>query len=149
MAIWQYQIYIVPEEEVDSYFKNENSISYDDLSEIKWWKYRQLKIDSFNTFIKLLPRKDSWSREIILFGDESSNCIEVLLEENLIIEISIRVDLRLDYKGFINLLCEYALSNKCMFLNDKLEILYPNLKLLENDIMNYPRYKAFLDKLGE
>ncbi|MNG41891.1 hypothetical protein D3C84_1313840 [compost metagenome] len=59
------------------------------------------------------------------------------------------MDLRLNYKDFINLLCEFALNNKCMFLNDKLEILYPNLKLLENDIMNYPRYKSFLDKLGE
>lgn len=146
MAIWQYQFYMVPEEELDSYFRNEDLISYEDLSEIEWWKYRQLDITSFDTFISLLPKKKSWSKDIIIFGDDDSSCIEILLEKNRIVEISIRVDLRLDYINFINLLCEYALNNKCMFLNYKLEILYPNLEALEKDILSYPTYKMFLDK---
>ncbi len=147
MAIWQYQFYMVPEEELSSYFKNEDLISYNDLSEIEWWKYRQLDINSLDTFVNLLPQKKSWSKDIIIFGNEDSSCIEILLQNNWIIEISIRIDLRLDYKNFIKLLCEYALNHNCMFLNDKLEILYPNLDSLEKDILNYPLYKAFLNKL--
>ncbi|NWK99581.1 hypothetical protein DM790_01965 [Flavobacterium collinsii] len=146
MAIWQYQFHMVPQEELNSYFKDKDLISYEDLSEIKWWKYRQLDITSFDNFGHLLPRKKSWSKDIILFGSEESSCIEIFLEGNDIIEISVRVDLRLNYTNFINLICDYALNHRCMFLNNKLEILYPSLVVLENDILSYPTYKMFLDK---
>lgn len=148
MAIWQYQIYMIPEEEISSYFKNDKFISYDDFNEIKWWKYRQLNIKSFDLFTDLLPKKDSWSDDIILFGDESSNCIEILKEQDLIIEISIRIDLRLDCKKIINLLCEFTINNNCMFLNDKLEVLHPNVESIKSSIASYPVYKTFLDNFG-
>lgn len=80
MAIWQYQIFIVPEEEVNSYFKGFICITEEALNEINWWKYRQFDIESFVVFKTILPRNKSWNNEIILFGDEKSNCVEVLMK---------------------------------------------------------------------
>lgn len=47
MAIWQYQLFLVPEEEMTSYFGDEESITLSDFDEIEWWKYRQLDLKQF------------------------------------------------------------------------------------------------------
>ncbi|RCR65968.1 hypothetical protein [Larkinella punicea] len=149
MAIWQYQLFVVPEEETNSYFGDNLFINNNALNEINWWKYRQLSIDNFNNFKSFLPLKQSWSSDIILFGDESSNCIELLIDNNRIIEISIRIDVRNDYKEFVYALCDFAQTYGCVLLNDTLKVLSSTVKLIEHDIMIHPLYKLFLDKLNE
>lgn len=145
MAIWQYQIFIVPNEEINSYFPEEINISYDDLNEINWWKYRQLTINKFDSIRALLPERKSWTDEIILFGDDNSDCVTISLEDTKIFEISARLDLRTDYRQFARILCEFAQENDCIFLTDDLRILIPDFQLVKNDIENYPIFKAFLD----
>lgn len=147
MAIWQYQIFIVPEEEINSYFEKDGIISSDALNEINWWKYRQLDITSFDVFKVLFSIRESWTKDIILFGDEGSSCIEILMEEGRIIEISARIDLRYNYKQFVTILCEFAQKNNCTFLNNDLKIISTNTQLIEQDIENYTVYKSFFDKL--
>ncbi len=75
MAIWQYHMFIVPEEEVNAYFGKEAFISCNALNGIKWWKYHQLRIENFDIFKSFLTKKGSWTNDIVLFGDESSNCV--------------------------------------------------------------------------
>lgn len=149
MAIWQYQIFVVPEEEINSYFSEDICINKNALNEIDWWKYRQLNIESFNVFITLCPLKKSWSNDIILFGDESSNCIELLMNRNKVIEISVRIDLRYNYEQFVSTLCEFAQKHNCIFLNDALKIISAREQLIKQDIIDHPIYKSFLDKLNE
>ena len=140
-------MFIVPEEEVNAYFGKEAFISYDALNEIDWWKYHQLSVEEFDMFKAFLPKRDSWSNDIVLFGDESSNCIEVLMEQDKIIEVSARVDLRYDYKQFVKLICKFAQNNNCVILNNDLKIISPNTQLLEQDIASFPAYRLFLEKL--
>lgn len=149
MAIWQYKIFIVPQEEINSYFEKDEYISESAFNEIKWWKFRQLNIQDFITLKYLLPINKSWTDDIVLFGDESSNCVEVLIEEDKIIEVSARIDLRDNYKEVLRALCEFAQRNNCVFLRYDLKILNANLHLVESDILNYPTYKSFLDKLKD
>jgi len=146
MAVWQYHIFIVPEEEIKSFFKDAMSITNDDLNEIDWWKYSQLDLDKFKIFEKLLMRKKSWSKDIILFGEEDSDCVEILMDNKKIVEVSARIDLRHNYKNILNNLCDFAQSNNCIFLNDSLNIIYPNILVMENDILKNNVYKNFLDK---
>lgn len=140
-------MFIVPEEEVNTYFGKEEFISYDALNEIDWWKYHQLSFEGFDIFKAFLPKRESWSNDVILFGDESSNCVEVLTENNRIVEVSARVDLRYDYKQFVKLICEFAQDNNCVILNNDLRIISPNSQLLEQDITNFPAFRSFLEKL--
>ncbi len=97
MAIWQYKLFILPKEEVISYFENQRTIGEDDFNEIEWWKYRQLTADNFNSLVAQLPQNISWSRDIILFGNTDSNCVELLYENNIAVEVSGRIDLRYDH----------------------------------------------------
>jgi hypothetical protein len=148
MALWQYQLFLVPEEEVASYFKNDVSISQNAFNEIGWWRYRQLGIASFYFFEEILPVNESWSKDIILFGNESSNCIELLINRNLITEVCVRIDLRVDYKQLLHLLCEFSNKNNCILLNSDLKMIRPDFQRVEADIISYPRYKSFVEKLN-
>ncbi|WP_421829162.1 hypothetical protein [Larkinella sp.] len=149
MAIWQYQLFVIPGEEINSYFGDNLFIDNNALNEINWWKYRQLTINNFNIFKSFLPLKQSWSSDIILFGDESSNCIELLMDNNIIVEISIRIDVRNNYKEFVLALCDFSQKYGCVLLNDTLKILSPIAELIEQDIIIHPLYKSFLDKLNK
>ncbi|MES2653227.1 MAG: hypothetical protein V4663_15915 [Bacteroidota bacterium] len=146
MAIWQYKLFILPKEEVISYFENQRTIGEDDFNEIEWWKYRQLTADNFNSLVAQLPQNISWSRDIILFGNTDSNCVELLYENNIAVEVSGRIDLSYDYSQFVSLLCNIAQENECIFLSSSLEILNPDITTIQNDIDEYTLFKDFIDK---
>ena len=149
MAIWQYQIFVLPKEEIDSYFSNLLFINEEALNEVNWWKYRQLTTEYFENFKSILPLKKSWSDDIVLFGDENSNCIELLTNKGKIVEIMVRIDLRFDYTQFLDMLCEFAQEYNCILLNYSFKILSPVKNLVNKDIESYPIYKSFLNKMKD
>lgn len=82
----------------------------------------------------MLPLKKSWSNDMIIYGDEGSNCLEILLDKNKITEVSARIDLRLDYRAFLSLLCEFAQEHDFTFVNNELKILAPDIHIVSHDI---------------
>jgi len=149
MAIWQYHINVVPEEEIKSYFKSQDFIRGEDIENIDWWKYRDLEIKQFIDLEKLFPPQKSWSDEIIIYGKEDSNCIELLLSKNKKIEeISIRIDLREENQNIIELICNFFEKHHCLFLGFKGKIINPNIDQLISEIKNYNVYSDFLEKLS-
>lgn len=149
MAIWQYQLFLLPKEEIKSYFKNDLFISEDDLNEIDWWKYSELKPMDFSVFSKILPQSKSWSDDITIYGNVDSDCIEVIVENNKIKEVSIRIDLRYSNKQLIADLCKFSEQYSCVFLNIYFKIINPIQELIEDDINQYPVYKSFINKLNK
>jgi hypothetical protein len=147
MAVWQYNIFIVPEEEVKSFFGDKSYISFEDLNGVNFWKYQKIDTEDFNVFEEVLPRKRSWSNDIVLFGDESSNCLEILINENKIEEITARIDLRCDYEFFLKFLCDFSLKNDFVFLDNSLKVLYPDYNIMNKEINDYPIYKSFLSTI--
>lgn len=57
MAIWQYQLFIIPKEEINSYFENSEYIDKGALDEINWWKFRAFEKVAFENFRKVLKQK--------------------------------------------------------------------------------------------
>ena len=125
MAIWQYKLYFLPEEEVRSYFPNGGALSENAFSEVQWWKYRQLYLSNFTDVKAVLPLKKSWSDDIMLFGELDSNCSEVFTESGIAVEASARIDLRGDYRDMITLICQFSQNNKLILLDYKWHILPP------------------------
>lgn len=146
MAIWQYKLFVLPEEEVDSYFLNKDSVSEKAFNEIDWWKYRQIDIKLFEPLIRLLDKENSWSENIVQLGNLDSNCVELLYEEGRMVEISIRIDLRTDYNNMVKIFCEFADENDCVFLNESLKVLEPSPLIVLSDIDNN-KYREFMDNL--
>ena len=84
MAIWQFDFVAI----------DKNKIISD--NDICFWD-KEPTDDVYN--ISFLEKRRSWSKDIIQYGNLDGTCIELLLSNNRIEEIHIRLDIRcLDYK---------------------------------------------------
>ncbi len=156
MAIWQHKLFLLPKEELESYFGNsaEPNINMTDFDNIDWWKYREINIEAFSVFSNVLKKEDSWSKNIIQYGNLDSTCIELILENSKIVEASTRIDLRKNNETFIKILMSFALNNDLVFLSckKKLNIVYPNehniKEEIKESIVDYDTFLDFLDEEG-
>lgn len=154
MAIWQHKIYLLPKEEIESYFGNKevHSIDMKDLDSIDWWKYRCLNDEDFDVFSNILKKEDSWSESIIQYGDLESTCIELILEDSKIVEISARIDFTKNNEIFVKKLIDFTIDKDLIILSysKKLKIIYPNEFSLKEEINNSKiDYNSFLDFLNK
>lgn len=149
MAIWQYKIFLLPEDVVTDYFKNSTNLSDVDFDSILWWQNHQLEIDDFNMFYTILSRSKSWSEDIYMIGEIDSTCIEIFFDGAEIEEVSVRIDLRYDYAPFVKLLCNFAVRYSCVFLDTKFNLIAASEILLLKSIDNHSDYKKFIDKLKD
>ncbi len=147
MAIWQYQLHIIPNDEIDSFFGDSNFISQGAFDEINWWKYKQLKTDDFSIFSTILKVGKSWSKDIILFGHESSNCVEIFFDDGKIYEVSVRIDIRQDYRSVLLAVCDFAERHNCVLVNTSMRILQPVFDFVKRDIDEDKLYLDFINML--
>lgn len=82
MAIWQYDISLVPIREMDR----------DNLA---------------NELSSILPRAESWSQSIMIWGDLDGNCVKVC-DDGSPPELLIRIDLRGQSGSFVRRLVSFA-----------------------------------------
>lgn len=154
MAIWQHKIFIVPSEEIESYFGKNTIITMYDFENIDWWKYKKINVQDFLIFNNVLEEKKSWTKDIIQYGHLDSTCLEIIIENSKVVEVSTRIDLRKDNQLFFNELIYFALKNNLLFLSfnkkEKLHIIYPNRYILKDCItIKKADYDSFLDTLKE
>lgn len=145
MAIWQYKLFAVPSEEFRSYFNETDIISIEAFDHIEWWRYLTYKSINFNS-LRDLPLSESWSKDIILLGDVNSNCVEILIDGEKLIEVSLRIDLRTKYKVMIESVCAFAEDNGLLFLNENLKRIFPFPEIISRDIDNHGAFKGFIDR---
>lgn len=146
MAIWQYKLFAIPEEEKKSYFKNIDVIPIEAFDNIEWWKYRSYNSVDFNSF-KELPSRESWSKDIRQLGDINSDCVETFVQEEKIMEISIRIDLRKNYEPMVEYVCNFGQDNLLCFLNGEYKLISPIPELINQDISDYKIFEEFTKKL--
>lgn len=125
MAIWQFSFYIVPN------CKNCNK------DEMFSWIGKQVKVDT-NVFFKgLFDEKKSWCKDIKLFGNEESTCIEFFIEHGNIEEISCRLDLRTLSRNELEKILEYinSINGKIFYENQIYDAdIHEVTKLIKNSV---------------
>ena len=81
MAIWQFQCNIVS-----------TRLNFDRLSRDEMISWKGVPQPPHN--LKFLEPEDSWSKDIIQYGKSDETCIEFIYIDNILDEISCRLDLR-------------------------------------------------------
>lgn len=108
MAIWQFQCNIVS-----------TRLNFDRLSRDEMISWKGVPQPPHN--LKFLEPEDSWSKDIIQYGKSDETCIEFIYIDNILDEISCRLDLRSLTKNNLISLIEYVQEIGAMFLvGDKL-----------------------------
>lgn len=125
MAIWQYRFIILPEENicVENFLSETDEKGFFDDS--YYWKQKRMHISYFREISKILAVNDSWNKDILLFGSEQSNCIEIYNEMGNIISISFRIDLMSDYYLILKKLVSFFSEKKLILVDEELNVLLP------------------------
>ena len=85
MALWQFEFSIIPQGRDGRGFSNNDIIS---------WKNVNISIDIDSTLSLILPKKENWSDDIKLYGENDSTSVELIYEDSNLNEILCRLDLR-------------------------------------------------------
>lgn len=145
MAIWQYTFHVLHKESVSSlsndYFFNHDDEGFDD--ELFWRKY-PLKKNFFYEINSVLKRATSWSNYIDLYGNQESNCFEVLFDErDNVLSVSFRIDFRSNYKSIVRHIIEFCILNGLIILDEDLNIAPLNYEQVENIIETSSQVKKY------
>lgn len=136
MAIWQVCFYLVNDE-----VKNNNL------------KYSSLKfLDVLNT---TFCKKKSWCKLIEQFGNLDSTCFEFILNgDDVVEEISLRIDLRNITKAQLQIICAFAQKNN-LYIEFEGELYDTTINKLITIVCTSNSYKfmqdpkEFLENLGK
>lgn len=115
MAIWQFECYIIPKRNVDANI-------HPDYEEILSWGKQNSSIEK----IDFLKKQKSWSNKISQYGKEDETCIEFFYENEILMEINCRLDLRSLSKRMLKNILDYVDRMDGMIFYEN-KIYYPNM----------------------
>jgi hypothetical protein len=116
MAIWQFLIELIPRDWAEENSYNAGLLQSDEgyATQIAW-ESRQPEIDVVPVLSRILPLAESWHKDLIFFGDNQSDDIEVWCQDQVIDGISIRIDLKKDVKRTVVKVVRAAKKLGCIF----------------------------------
>jgi hypothetical protein len=139
MSLNQVNFFVLPEYYLDNIIAHVDSeldgeVFFND--ELIWNKHKR-HYSMFNSVNDILPLNTSWSKNIILFGDETSNRLEVLFDENgIILSVSFRIDFTSNYEIILIRLLDFFKSNNLVVIDEKLNLVELKLIFFEEIIRN-------------
>lgn len=149
MAIWQYDIFLIPSEKLSQVKKveeGENSLSFFDDSLL--WKERKMLIVEFEDIKRFLGVGKSWNKDLIVFGELEKNCVKVFLDnEKFVASVSARIDFRSNYKELLEKIINFCKQNNLAILIDNMFSLPLNVPIIEKYIeesSQMEKYKSLL-----
>lgn len=142
MALWHIDFFVIPEKSFDSdiNLKLSDDGFFDDWL---FWKKQSVHIDLFDPLSEILPKTKSWSNSIVMFGDENSNRLNVLHENEVVESVSFRIDFRTDYAGVLNGLLTFFIQNQLIILDEKLNVIPLRFQVISDIIQNSPQIKKY------
>ena len=128
MAIWQYDLYLIPRTKVENlYGEIPSHLDAEVFDEVEWWRGHQLADDVKESINQCstpnknaLPGCQEW-------GTHEGNRISMGFDGEDISWIWVRVDVRSEYDSFVNCIIELAKDLDCLLLlNDDLILIHPD-----------------------
>jgi hypothetical protein len=145
MALWQYTFQVLLKKSATALSENlvfnRDEEGFDDEP---YWKFNHTDKSFFSALSKILPKVKSWSYEIDLYGDQESNCFEVLHDkDNAVISVSFRIDFTSNYESVLNSIIEFCIFNGLIILDESLNVVYLNYEVVKSIIMNSHQAKMY------
>ena len=128
MAIWQFSFVMVPEEKIANILGSniEGSMTKHN-EELMSWKGYCIKEGSLVEISKVLAPTKSWADNIKQYGVIDESCLELYYEEDEVIEISVRLDLRSLSKDILEAIVSFIKVNKGMISTKNGNLIKPTV----------------------
>jgi hypothetical protein len=136
MAIWQWNMHIVPEKEVNKHFPTKPEyLDLEWFESIRWWlDVNEMELRTF--FNDLLPSyNDPRAKNSSIWGDVASDTIQISFEDGRIEDIWIRIDLRDLNLDLLDCLVSYSKAkNFLIYATESKRFLKPVLSEVVEEI---------------
>lgn len=146
MAIWQFRLDLIPANALRAKFGTiPVSIPQDLAEHFAWWSDVQPPVGLEARLDAILPKANSWSQEMLIWGDERGDTASICYDNNRKIEwIGFRVDVRQLSLSFVRSICRLAKELDCMLLTAKYHLIAPDDNVVLVAI-NQSTAKSYLD----
>ncbi len=149
MAIWQYTFLVLPKDSVEALSSDYRFEKREDwFDDELYWRLNRINKDFFQAVQKILPKNKSWSNQIYLYGNQESNCFELLCDnEGDVLSVSFRIDFRSNYERVLSQIIEFCSLNGLVILDEGLNLVPCNYEQLQSIIERSPQVKKY-NELG-
>tara|TARA_B100001115_G_scaffold184999_1_gene190539 strand:- start:5291 stop:5740 length:450 start_codon:yes stop_codon:yes gene_type:complete len=140
MAIWQYSFLLIPRTSFSEKYLNfpfdKEGLLEDDI----YWDFLSVNIDFFSDIETIMIKRKSWSENIVLFGNEEANCLEIYKDNNKVKSVSFRIDFTSDYEGFLRGIIEFSILKNLLIVDEAHHIIDPNYFSINSVIESSPQF---------
>jgi len=150
VAVWQVPIEFVPAKWAkENDFEVERLYGEEGFDTTSAWLENQPTEDLESLFTSILPKANSWSEDLSLWGHTEVHDISVWYEEGKIFSIGFRLDLRENVSSIILKLCGAAKVLDCvLFVPGQKVMIEPNSFVLQQYILKSNAAKFVSDPEG-
>jgi hypothetical protein len=138
MAIWQWDLTLVPRYEVTQLFSSiPQYMDFDWFETIEWWK--SISSDKMTGFFDgILPTYFTpWAKDTLSWGSDDGNRIQMSVELGNVKHLFIRIDLRSLNLSLLEFLTDFSSENGFLFFAfDTQKFIEPDLELVIDAIKN-------------
>jgi hypothetical protein len=138
MAIWQFDLHLIPRRkllacfgEIPAHLERDRWENTDLAS----WDAHLLPDGSVTLLDAVLPRMEQhWCRTVAAWGSYEGNCVEISRKDHRIEGFSVRLDLR-DLDGhFPTVVCKISFLSDCYLLTEDLRLIPPQVERLLEEL---------------
>ncbi|TLV02480.1 hypothetical protein [Dyadobacter luticola] len=120
MAIWQYHFILVPAASIDTVNFDDFQTSDGLVDDERFWTVFPMDVSAFMPIKTFIPQKQSWSENIVQFGELDKSCCEIFMEDQRVVSVRFRVDFTSDYSSLLDSMIEFCLFNGISILDEHL-----------------------------
>jgi hypothetical protein len=149
MATWQFDFHFLPAEMVRRrYGAVPVTMTREDLDDVTWWEGFEQRDGLEAEVSRFLPRSQSWSADIQMWGDEDGDRFDVCLEAGRVVSVFGRVDVRRMSLPFLSSVVELARKLDLLILTQDNHVLRPSFKELVSAIRRSSSFRFVRDPEG-
>lgn len=145
MGLHQYGFFILPKESYELIEKHHKLKIEDDFlfDDAPFWTIERIDCSYFENLDSILKKSSSWSKDILLFGDEESNRVEIYCENNKVVSASFRIDYLSNYEFVLRELINFFMQKELIIINEDLELMPMNYINFKCKIESSEQYKLY------
>lgn len=148
MALWQYTFRVLPKGNIGDTEGYSSKNMEDGFDDEFYWTQFTFHRRHFYEIESILRKTNSWSGEIDLYGNQESNCLEVVFDANFtVLSASFRVDFTTNYERLLRHMIDFFLLKGFIILDERLGVIALNYEQVRYVITNSPQASRYYELL--
>ena len=142
MAVWQFQIELVPKAVAEANSLRAGMVLTEEQREsVVWWKDQRLPVTLLRDVEKMLPSGKTWSKDLEVLGSLETSCLTILREGESLVEVQFRFDL-------LETAVQFSRDLQCWLISEGGKVIEPGLSALKDEIRESTAFQFVKDPLS-